>query len=197
MSAEFKRGKCAWCGDVGMVYADNGRCEECDSDTIDCVICGELQHRDNSCRHVFQCEETLHWAGSGTGWEPDEEVRDSFVALLDMMPPTFAVDLRNAIAKSRFHTFLIAPLIGGGGRIELHGIDWKCAYAYGKNLVELGEEDWAEAAVDGYCWLVSLYDGDTVKANRITLRWIDAWRDEGASIARWADDGGVVVERGS
>lgn len=190
MPSEFKRGTCSWCGDKGVVFRDNGRCEECDSNIFHCGVCNEDNHRDDLCRHIFQ-DSSLEWNGAGTGWDPSDEVKDSFMKLIGLMPSGFAADLRAAIMSGKFHTWVVAPMIGGGGTLTLYGtMNYGCRW--GTDMIEIGESDYAEETADGYRWLVSLYDDKTPKANQITLAWLDAWidqRDDMIALARLADDG--------
>ncbi|MCF8532410.1 MAG: hypothetical protein K9G48_05360, partial [Reyranella sp.] len=48
-------------------------------------------------------------------------------------------------------------------------------FEWGYALIKIGEGDHAEETAEGYRWLVSLYDGKTLKANRATLDWIKQW----------------------
>jgi hypothetical protein len=89
------------------------------------------------------------------------------------MGEDFARDLRSAIKSARFHTWMVAPMIGGGGHLSLYGMPR--VNSYGDRLIELGESGRAEELHDGYRWLVSLYDGYTAKANRTTIGWINQW----------------------
>lgn len=167
---EFRDGECRWCGDVGPVYADNGLCELCDGRLVKCSICKTEEHEDHHCRHVFK-DENFQWQGAGVG-RPDEHIRQSFFCLLGQMPSGFAGVLARAIRSGRFHTWIVAPIIGPGAHLTLYGISdstWADA------LLELGgDPDHAESAADGYRWLVSLYDRKTPEANKITLRWLRA-----------------------
>lgn len=168
---EFKSGECTYCGHEGEIHADNNLCEECDSDTVHCSICNELVHADYRCRHVFQDDE-LNWTGSGA-YSPSGHIKASFFLLLHRMPLPFAADLRKAISAGKFHTWLVAPIIGGGGSLFLRGIDG--TVDYGARMIEIGEGDRAEDCADGYRWLASLYDGETPRANALTIEWLDEW----------------------
>lgn len=175
--SEFVTGTCNWCEDEGVrLFRDNRLCEDCDNDTIRCGICRTIEHRDNLCRHVFQNRE-LEWCGAGVGIT--DSVKPALFKLFDLMPEGFVADLRTAIESGRFHTWLIAPMIGGGGTLELFGMpdrDGKwMVIAWGDAMVKVGEGDRAEETADGYRWLVSLYDRKTLKANRATIAWIDEW----------------------
>lgn len=191
MSSDFKRGECRWCGRHDDVYKDNLLCLDCDSDVIYCRVCKEEQHaHHDKCRHVFQ-DQYFQWNGAGVGLSPDANVRTSFFDLLTEMPRGFATDLRRAIRSGKFYTWLIAPLIGSGGLLELHGMDYRTGRNYGDAMMELGEhhpDD--EGMADGYRWLASLYKRSTLKANRLTIRWIDEWQEEReGALLRLADDG--------
>jgi hypothetical protein len=186
LKSEFKAGTCAWCGDRGTVYADNGRCEQCDSDVFHCSICDDDQHADDLCRHVFR-DSNFEWAGSGTGRTADD-VRISFLKLLDLMPPGFGADLRKAIRSGHFHTWLIAPLIGGGGMLEMRGMPYEDGRKFGDALRDIGDGDNAEEAAYGYHWMVSLYDRKTLAANRVTVAWINKWEMLNRSVP--SDKGG-------
>lgn len=166
-------GTCKWCGDEGGIYADTGYCEDCDGDIIHCSICDVDQHIDDLCRHVFRNDD-YEWQGSGAH-DPAASTKASFLTLLDQMPDEFAADLREAIAAASFHTWLMAPMIGGGGILKLHGIKLLPGFDYGKAMIKLGESERSEASADGYHWLASLYDDRTPKANAITISWIDEW----------------------
>lgn len=168
---EFITGCCEWCGDEGEIYRDNHLCERCDNDTVHCSICDELQHRDDTCRHLFE-DENFEWCGSGTGHATDS-VKASFFALLQAMPATFSQDLRAAIDSSKFHTWLIAPMIGGGGVLQFYGMPCEASFKWGEALITLGEGDNAEDYADGYHWLASLFDDKTPEANAQTIQWID------------------------
>lgn len=173
--SEYRTGKCRWCGCDGDVFRDNGLCVDCDSDTIRCQVCRCRQHVTSRCRHVFQ-DRWGQWAGAGTGREPTTAVRRAFFELLTLMPEGFAADLRTAIESGRFYTWMIAPLIGAGGLLEMNGmVDLKTARAWGRAMITLGEREDAEEIEDGYHWLASLYKNSTREANKTTVRWIDKW----------------------
>lgn len=197
--SEFINGTCRWCGDETTIYRDNRLCENCDSNVIRCSICKTDVHIDDRCRHVYR-DQNYKWRGSGA--YIDDDVKPSLFLLFDLMPEGFAADLRKAIKSGRFHTWLIAPLIGGGGILQMNGMpdrDGKrMMHAWGDAMIEIGEGDHAEETADGYRWLASLYDRKTRKANGATVGWIDEWlvahqrnrlQDELAAL-RWADDGG-------
>lgn len=189
MSSEFKNGICTWCGNDTVVYNDNGRCEDCDVRVVYCRVCKSDQHSDGHCRHVFE-DQHFQWGGAGTGWVPEANVRASFHDLLDAMPPAFADDLRRAIRSGGFYTWIIAPMIGPGGILELNGMDYGVGRSYGSMILDLGQCDRADddSIADGYRWLASLYMRSTTKANRITMRWIDEWHAR-RDLFRMADDG--------
>lgn len=170
----YKIGTCRWCGDKSCeIYRDNLLCDFCDSETIHCYVCRRRQGSDNHCRHVFQ-DEYCQWRGAGVA-PFDEEMRLPFHRLLSAMGEDFARDLREAIKSKRFYTWLIAPMIGGGGILELHGFPfYERGRVYGDRLIELGESG-RDDLTDGYRWLASLYERNTTKANRTTLAWIDRW----------------------
>lgn len=177
---EFKDGPCRWCGCDSPVFADNGLCEDCDGDTYHCVVCDEEMYDDSYdgfCRHLFR-DANHEWQGSGTGEPPNETVRRSLLFLLQRMPPGFVADLKAAVEAGKFHTWMIAPLIGGGGILQLHEIELDQAETYGEAMIDLGEANDADQMHDGYRWLVSLYDGKTPEANRQTLQVIDSLQVE-------------------
>lgn len=197
--SEFVTGKCRWCDDETKVYRDNRLCEDCDSNVIRCSICRTDVHVDDTCRHVYR-DQNYEWRGSGA--YIDNDVKPALFRLFELMPEGFASDLRVAIKSRRFHTWLIAPLIGGGGTLELNGMPQRdgrwMVHAWGDAMIKIGEGYHAEETADGYRWLVSLYDDKTPKANRAMIAWIDEWlifhrrerlQDERAAL-RWADDGG-------
>lgn len=172
-----EQGECEHCGDQGRIYSDNKRCEDCDGEFVTCSICEEEQHRDSSCRHVFQ-DSNYEYSGSGA-YEPGEHIKESFLRLLSKMPVAFASDLKETIRSGGFYTFASMPIIGGG-HIGLYGkwprregLNWD---AYSDALTSLGEDDNGEddeAMSDGYHWLASLYKDDTPVANELTTTWID------------------------
>lgn len=175
-------GKCSWCETEGEVYADNGRCEECDTDVIFCKVCKRLEHRDSKCRHVFQ-DRDLQWCGSGVvGGYFTPAVKRAFFDLLTLMPDGFAPDLRAAIKGGRFYTWVIAPMIGGGGMLELNGMPARdgrfMTFVWGDAMIEISQGADAEEVTDGYRWLASLYQRSTRAANRTTIGWIDEWQRE-------------------
>lgn len=197
--SEFITGTCRWCDTKTTIYRDNRLCEDCDGDVIRCSICKRDVHVDDKCRHVFR-DQNHGWRGSGA--YIDDDMKPSLFRLFDLMPDGFAADLKIAIKSGRFHTWMVAPLIGGGGLLEMNGMPdrdgrWM-VHAWGDALIEIGEGYWAEETADGYRWLVSLYDDKTRKANHATMAWIDEWlvahrrnrfQDE-LAVLRWADDGG-------
>lgn len=187
MAGEFKNGVCTWCGDETSVYRDNGRCEDCDTRVVYCNVCKGDQHSDGHCRHVFE-DQYFQWGGAGTGCTPEANVRASFHDLLDAMPISFAEALRRAIRSGKFYTWIVAPMIGSGGTLELHGMDYRVGRQYGDAMLHLGQCDGMESVADGYHWLASLYMRSTTKANRITMRWIDEWHAR-RDLLRMADDG--------
>jgi hypothetical protein len=171
MTDEYIKGTCGWCGTETEIYRDTGRCEQCDIDIVHCSICDEDVHVDYRCRHVFKDDE-LDWTGSGA-YTPSGHVKASFFLLLRRMPECFARDLRAAIRAGKFHTWMVAPIIGGGGSLYLRGVDG--TVDYGARMIEIGEGERAEDCADGYRWLASLYDGDTPRANQMTIEWLDEW----------------------
>lgn len=179
---ETKLGTCTWCeAEDVAIYLDNGRCDECDYNVKWCVICKEEYHRDKTCRHIFQGHDS-EWDGAGVDYAKgyhSPSVRRSFAVLLNEMPPDFAINLREAIESGRFHTWLLAPLIGGGGILELHGMPDRDGQSmltiWGDLLMKIGAGERAEETADGYRWLASLYDERTPAANERTIRWIDEW----------------------
>lgn len=190
LADEFKKGECAWCGTEGEVYCDNGFCDDCDSNTVHCCVCNERQHYESACRHVFQ-DSGFQWQGAGLDWGPDDNVEEAFKEFLNRMPSGFATELRRAIRSGKFYTWLIAPMIGGGGILEMNGMrTYRQGRDFGDAVLDLGERESNEDVQDGYWWLASLYQRSTRRGNRITLKWIDEWLEarEGA-LMRLADDG--------
>lgn len=179
----YTTGTCDWCKAEGPVFTDNSLCETCDNETVYCSICDERQHIDDLCRHISR-DEHYEWMGAGFQDAPSEHVKKALFKLFDVMPNGFVPDLRIAIQSGRFHTWLIAPLIGGGGVMELHGMPARdgrnMVFEWGDALIGVGDSDDAEAARDGYRWLVSLYDQDTPRANAATIEAIDAFLAERA-----------------
>lgn len=171
--SEYVEAECGWCGDWRDVFRDNDLCDDCDSRTVHCKICDCLVHEDDRCRHVFR-DVNFEWTGSGAR-APEENIKTSLFRLLDAMPDEFAPNLRSAIKAGRFHTWMVAPLIGGGGVLILHGL--QNSLIYGDAILEIGERDDAEELADGYRWLASLYDDQTPEASETTLRWLDEWTE--------------------
>jgi hypothetical protein len=175
---DYKIGNCTWCGNQGEVFRDNGRCDDCDSNVVRCTICKQDQHYENHCRHVFQ-DQNFEWRGAGFAAE-DTDMKVPFLRLVGRMPAGFATDLRAAISSGRFYTWLLAPMIGGGGMLELHGMPDRdgrsTLFEWGRAMIRLGEGPHAEETADGYRWLASLYQRNTPKANLATIAWIDEWR---------------------
>lgn len=177
MPSDYKTGKCKWCGDVEELWSNSMLCDSCDSDTIYCHICRNRQHYESKCRHVFQGAD-LEWLGAGV--DPcDRAAQGSFHRLLSAMGEEFAVDLKKAIGSGGFYTWMVAPMIGGGGLLTMNGMPQRdgkwMVNEWGDRLIGLGESDRAEKISDGYHWLVSLYKRSTLKANRTTVAWIDQW----------------------
>lgn len=166
-------GTCVDCGDVGKIYEDCGRCEDCDSNHYHCEICDSDEHRDSLCRHLFEEDGTLEMHGSGTGRAIDDNLKSTIFKLFKLMPDGFPEDLRVAIGSGFFHTFLVAPMIGGGGMLEMNGMpnrDGKWMhFEWGKSLLEIGRGDEAEETADAYHWLASLYNDKTPVANAATV----------------------------
>jgi hypothetical protein len=175
--SEWKKGTCRWCDKKGEVYRNNGLCDDCDSRVIHCTICKQDQHEDSHCRHVFR-DRYFEWNGAGVRVPTKHDVRlkTALFTLLGVMPPRFADDLKSAIRSAKFHTWTISPMIGGGGILQLHGMPYDTGTKYGDAILEIGGGEHANDTADGYRWLVSLYDGDTPDANRVTVRWINAWK---------------------
>lgn len=176
--SEYKTGICQWCHNKGAVYVDNNRCEGCDRIVRRCSVCKEDQHSEDHCRHVFE-DSNFDWSGSGIG-KPEDNIKAAFLRLLGLMPEGFAPDLHKAIRSGRFYTWMIAPLIGGGGLLELHGMPNRdgqsMLFKWGDALMDIGGSDAAEDTADGYRWLVSLYKRKTRDANHVTMAWIDEWK---------------------
>lgn len=174
---DYKLGACKWCGYRGSVFCDNGLCDDCDSNTIYCLVCRRHEHSESKCRHVFQ-DEYFEWRGAGVH-PTDEEMKRPFHHLLSAMGEEFARDLKVAIRSGEFYTWMMAPMIGGGGLLELHGMPDRDGrwmhHEWGDLLIALGESRRADEFTDGYRWLASLYKKDTSKANLTTLAWIDQW----------------------
>jgi len=169
----MRLGKCWACGDEKRVpiFVDNKLCDDCDVRWRFCSVCRRWRSSENRCRHVYE-DQNLEWRGAGIGVEGDE--KQALFKLFDHMPPRFPIDLRKAIRSQKFHTWLIAPLIGSGGILELHGMIYRDnrARAYGDRMLEIGGGEHAEETADGYRWLASLYNDKTLKANRATNGWI-------------------------
>ena len=175
--SDYKRGTCRWCETKGQVFKNNLLCDDCDGDVVRCCICNHDQHRDDPCRHVFQ-DEDFDWCGAGVEYASDV-ARASFLTLVEKMPDGFAESLSSAIRSGRFYTWLIAPMIGGGGLLELNGMPdregERSVFWWGEQLTKIGESAAAERTRDGYCWLASLYKTDTPKANGITLKMLEGY----------------------
>lgn len=169
MQSDHKLGTCKWCGEKGDVFLDNLRCDDCDSNVYRCSICRCDYHYENACRHIFQ-DQYFEWRGAGV--QPDDkEMMLPFHRLLSAMGENFARDLKEAIRSGQFYTWMVAPMIGGGGNLSLYGMP----HGYGDKLIKLGESDRAIKFSDGYHWLASLYKKNTIAANRTTISWIDQW----------------------
>lgn len=176
-ASDYKLGTCKWCSTEGDVFRDNMLCDDCDSHTVVCGICKQRRGEYSKCRHVFQDQ---HFEWRGAGFDPtDAEMMVPFHRLLSAMGEEFARDLKAAIKSRKFYTWLVAPMIGGGGTLTLYGMPERdgelMMFAWGNRLLDLGQGGRAEALSDGYHWLVSLYQGSTTKANRTTITWIDRW----------------------
>ncbi len=179
-----KIGKCCHCreirNDLLLKMGKEYRCSDCDSRYQWCSICKEDQFDEDTCRHLFQCEYG-EWMGSGAYMAKDsiEYIEECLRLLLDLMPQGFAQALRTGILSGRFHTWLVAPLIGGGGSLTLYGVPRRIGRRWGEDwgdcLIELGSGEHAEECADAYHWLASLYDHKTRVANRITLRILDRY----------------------
>lgn len=160
-------GACSDCGESCLIYKDTKRCDSCDGRYTYCDICNEEQHEDDTCRHVFK-DCNCMWQGSGALRGEEEGVKASFTLLVGKMPKGFAEALTAAIAKGKFYSFLVAPLIGSGGHLTLNGLP----LGYGEAMIKLGESDDADEMGDGYKWLASLYQEKTPEANTLTLEWL-------------------------
>jgi hypothetical protein len=181
-------GTCGWCGDKKDLWRDTGLCETCDNDAVHCSVCGGRQHYESKCRHVFQ-DENFEWSGSGVGYYTDAS-KQAFMETLTLMPEGFARDLRVAIKSRKFHTWFVAPMIGGGALFYLYGMPdrdgRRMVSEWGDALAALGEREDADEIADGYRCLASLYDGKTRKANAIIIGWIDEWlRDQVPRVGAW------------
>lgn len=173
----MKIGTCEHCGasDVAL-YPESNRCEDCDDRFYLCSVCKEEQFDEDTCRHIFRGPD-CKWKGSGAWIDPN--LRKPLFRLFDLMPAGFSVDLRAAIKSGLFHTWACLPMIGSGGSLTLHGMPkrdglWVEMW-WGEFLMEIGMGDQAEETADGYHWLASLYEKKTLKANRITIKWIDEY----------------------
>lgn len=175
--SDYKIGKCRWCEIRGSMWRDTRYCEDCEINIIYCSVCKEDVHIDNKCRHVFR-DDNYEWHGAGADVK-GAALKPSFWKLLDLMPAGFAADLQIAIRSGRFHTWMMAPLIGGGGSLKLNGMPPRggksMLFEWGDHLIEIGGGDHAEKTANGYCWLVSLYDNSTSEANHTTIAWIEDW----------------------
>lgn len=182
---ETNAGKCKECGSEDQVYLDTNRCPDCDIDFGFCSICDSEQHVESCCRHIWQDGQDFEWRGSGASMDP--ELRGPLFKLFDLMPPGFPRALRSAVASGKFYTFLIAPMIGSGGLLELHGMPdeipiekgnyHSSLFYWGAKILEIGESDNDDESgcADGYYWLASLYEHETPEANGLTIRWIDEY----------------------
>jgi hypothetical protein len=174
----MKLGTCENCGDSNIeVFKDNNRCQDCDGQFYPCSICKTDQSEDDHCRHIFQGINDYEWKGSGAWADPS--LKKPLFRLFNLMPEGFAVDLRAAIKSGKFYTWLMAPLIGDGGLLELNGMpyreDQSMLFYWGQALIEIGQGEHAEETGEGYRWIVSLYEKETLKANRQTIKWIDEY----------------------
>lgn len=179
-----KRAKtCRRCGNRDGDPEYDDLCEYCESEVIKCMICGTEEDSDYHCRHVFQ-DQNFEWQGSGNCFvkHPPETVKTALFKLFELMPTGFAADLKKAIHSGKFYTWLIAPLIGSGGLLELHGMPEREGirglFGWGDKLIEIGqsdEEERTEQTADGYHWLASLYQRKTKDGNTITVRWINEY----------------------
>jgi hypothetical protein len=173
----YKTGTCKWCGNKDEIYRDTMLCEECDTDTIYCRVCRERCSYEYKCRHVFQ-DDCFQWHGAGVSSD-DDDVKVPFQRFLSAMGEDFARDLKTGIRSGRFHTWMVAPMIGGGGSLTLYGMPDRdgqmMLHSWGDKIIDLGESRRAGEFASGYSWLVSLYNRSTTKANRTTIRWIDQW----------------------
>lgn len=177
MDTEYRTGTCEWCGGEGDVFRDNSLCDRCDAATFHCAICDERYHEDDLCRHISQ-DSNFEWIGSGVQDAPSDETRKSLLQLFDLLPYSFASDLRKAIRSGRFHTFFVAGLVGQGIDLTLYGMPDRTGRRWmerewGDALVRVGQGPRAEETSDGYSWLASLYDTDTLEANAATVEVID------------------------
>lgn len=175
--SDYITGKCVWCGNEGDLFKDNLRCDDCDSNVCRCSICRQDFNRDYTCRHIFQ-DENFEWRGAGVRPD-DQEMRLPVHRFLSAMGEDFARDLKVAVSSGKFHTWFVAPMIGGGGLISLYGMPdrdgQRMVNAWGDKLIELCEGPQAEQLHDGYRWLASLYNRSTREANRTTVAFIDRW----------------------
>lgn len=175
--SDYKLGTCKWCETKGDVFKDSLLCDYCDSDTVYCSICKSRTSYESKCRHVFQ-DNWCEWHGSGIDGR-DDRMLVPFKRFLSVMGEEFARDLKSAIQSKKFHTWIVAPMIGGGGILSLYGMPDRdgrhMLHDWGDKIIELGEGPRAEELSDGYHWLASLYNDKTPVANRTTIFWIDQW----------------------
>ncbi len=164
-------GKCRWCDDLTDIFRDNRLCEYCDGNVIRCTVCRNEQHLYNHCRHVFQ-DESFQWRGAGCDAHGGVMMKP-FHRFLSAMGEDFARDLKVAIKSGKFYTWIVAPMIGGGGHMTLYGMAGR--NEWGNKIIDLGESDRAVNLHEGYCWLSSLHTTKTKIANKTTLKWIDRW----------------------
>lgn len=174
----MKLGTCEYCFDKDVeVFKDTNRCQDCDGQFFTCSVCKEEQSESDHCRHIFQGLHDFEWKGSGAWVDP--RLKGPLFHLFDLMPEGFAVDLRAAIKSGKFYTWRIAPMIGSGGLLELHGMpyreDQSMLFYWGEFIIDIGQGEYAEETAGGYHWLVSLYEKQTLKANRQTIKWIDEY----------------------
>lgn len=167
--ADMRNGTCKWCGEKSLVFRDNRLCEDCDSRTVYCKICRQRQGESGHCRHVFYATD-CGWTGAGV-FDCDTNMRLPVQRLLSALGEDFARDLREAIRRRQFYTWIVAPMIGGGGSLDLGGMH----HRWGNQMMALGESDRSDELSDGFHWLQSLYKGSTAKANKTTIGWINEW----------------------
>lgn len=158
--------KCEDCGsleDVMRGAGDRWLCERCDSDYVDCDVCGETHDADSACRHVYWTP-GAGWCGSGSVENDADVARADFRALL---PRLDAVP--GLVADIRYHA-------GGNNRIVSLDDEFGILPASRRSeFVPDGCTPEDESIRAGWDWLASL-DGDaTAHANAATALWIEEW----------------------
>lgn len=167
---DMRNDTCKWCGEKTLIFRDNQLCDDCDSRTVYCCVCRSRKSEESRCRHVFYAIDH-GWTGAGVYPSGDSDMKRPVMRLLSALGEDFARELREAIRQRKFYTWIVAPMIGGGGILDLGGMH----HRWGDQVIALGQSERAEELHDGFCWLQSLYKGNTTKANRATIGWINEW----------------------